>query len=122
MSRRRYNKLEVLEITELTAEQLRKIAEDREECDSCEYCTMAYLSYKGNDLGGSCGDAAKKLVYGFADFVERIENKPIEQPAPPEEVPKVEENTVIKPFYQQTVDFMQRSGYTHCYMCGSQLK
>ncbi len=119
---RAYNKLEVLEITELTAEQMRQIANDRMECHTCEYCTMAYLSYKGEDLEGSCSRAEKKLIQGFVDFMEKVENKPIEQPAPPEEAPKVEENTVIKPFYQQTVDFMQRSGYTHCYMCGSELR
>ena len=115
---RPYTSLKVLEITELTAEQLRQISEDRERCGSCEHCTMAYLSYKGEDLGGSCGSAERALVKGFADSVERYENKPIEQPV---HIKVPEHKPSESSFYDSTKSFMKKSGYKKCYMCGAEL-
>ena len=120
MSRASWNKLPVVEITELTAEQLRKLSEDREKCGSCGNCTMAYLSYEGIDLDGNCGEAERALIKGFAERAERLEklenvSKPIERVEP-------EHKPSESSFYDSTKSFMKRSGYSHCYMCGSQLE
>lgn len=113
---RAYNKLEVLEITKLTVEQIRKLAEDRKKCGTCEYCTMAYLSYKGEDLNGSCTSAERSMFLYACEVLEEKESEISKLKAE-----QVEHKTSVSSFYDSTKNFMKSSGYTHCYMCGSKL-
>ncbi len=112
------------ELCDLSVKELMDIVRDEKECGKCSECSARRdRGLKHNGEGVYCDEAAQ---YALEIAYEKLEKAEELARARENSVKDEESSTELKsltePFYQQTVDFMKKSGYTHCYMCGSQLK
>lgn len=100
------------------------------DCGDCTVCMCNYL-YDENDKQIPCSKANRELyrvlVENCGCWIDDIDNakklsKLLEQPQEEIPVKEVQKNLHTEPFYEQTRNFMKKSGYKKCYMCGSELE
>ena len=105
------------DVENMTLEEAWRALEERAICGSCHKC------FAGSSFWNeACGDVSKHAFYMIRDTFNGIESAYKESVMKESIMTDKEEESSIEPFYKQTTEFMKKSGYKKCYMCGSQLE
>lgn len=101
----------------MTLEEAWKVVDAKYACKVCGDCFASKETWKVDD-GETCNDILKHALSiikeTFNSLGTAYRDAILNEGA--------ESQSSTEPFYQQTKDFMKKSGYTKCYMCGAELK
>lgn len=121
MADKRLERLSTTEITKMTEQDFLTILKDVNRCGDCSECLgegiflRDNITLRNNEIIECCRTFYMEKV--VPELIMRLSaNEPQFN-----STPETPEETSKELSHSQTIQFMKNRGYTHCYMCGSDL-